>query len=131
MASAGHEDFAAVRIDELPQLWGGVAKLVRAGLGIRAFGVQIIDLPADYTTSSHDETDSGQEELYLALRGSGVILLDDVPGGRLPLDPDHVARVGPGVTRTLRSGPDGLRVLCVGGTAGRAYQAPGWTESAG
>ena len=100
-------DYAVSRVDDLPQLWGGVAKLVRAGLGIRAFGVQILDLPPDYTTRSHDESASGQEELYVALRGSGAVVLDDVPDGRLPLDPDHVARVGPGVPRSLRSGPDG------------------------
>ena len=122
------EDYAVSRIDELPQLWGGFAKLVRAGLGITAFGVQIMDLPPDYSTRSHDERESGQEELYLALAGSGDVVLDDVPGGSLPLDADHVARVGPGVARTLRSGPAGLRVLCVGGTPGAPYAVPPWTE---
>jgi uncharacterized cupin superfamily protein len=119
------------RIDELPQIWNGVGKLVRSGLGISAFGVQILDLPPNYTTGSHDESESGQEELYVALRGSGAIVLDDVPDGQLPLDSDHVARVGPGMARALRSGPDGLRVLCVGAAPGRAYQAPDWTETAG
>lgn len=121
-------DYAVSRIEELPQLWDGFAKLVRAGLGIRAFGVQIMDLPPDYTTRSHDESASGQEELYVALRGSGAVVLDEIPDGRLRLDPDHVARVGPGVGRALQSGPEGLRVLCVGGTPGQAYVVQAWTE---
>src|SRR6266498_1094785 len=95
MAGGTSDDYVVRRIDELPDLWDGFARLVRAGLGIEAFGVQIMDLPPDYTTRSHDERQTGQEELYLALRGSGAVVLDDEPDGRLTLDPDHVARVGP------------------------------------
>lgn len=47
----------------------------------------------------------------------------------LPLDGDHVVRCSPGANRTLRSGPDGLRVLCVGGVPGAPYEPPSWTES--
>ena len=43
-------------IDDMPQLWDGFAKLVRAGLGITAFGAQVMDLPPDYSTKSHDES---------------------------------------------------------------------------
>jgi hypothetical protein len=114
------------RIDDLPQLWDGFAKLVRQGLDISAFGCQIMDLPADYSTKSHDESDSGQEELYLGLRGSGAVVIDD-SGERLTLDPDHVVRVSPDTARTLTSGPEGLRVLCVGGVPGAPYEAPEWT----
>ena len=118
--------FTSVPIDELPTIWDGWAKLVRAGLGITAFGVQIMDFPPDHTTRSHDEGSTGQEELYLALRGSGAIVIgpDDE---RLPLDTEHVARIGPGVSRSLVAGPEGLRVLCVGGVPGAPYTPPEWT----
>jgi len=114
-------------IDELPQIWDGFAKLVRQGLDITAFGVQIMDLPPDYSTKAHDESETGQEEFYLGLRGSGAVLIDP-DGERLPLDLDHVARVSPGVSRTLTSGPEGLRVLCVGGCPGEAYKPQDWTQ---
>ena len=68
-------DYSTSRIDDLPQLWDGFGKLVRKGLGIEAFGANIMDLPADYTTRSHDESGSGQEELYIALRGAGWVLI--------------------------------------------------------
>jgi hypothetical protein len=103
--------------------------MVRAGLDITAFGAQIMDLPPDYATRFHDETATRQEELYVALRGSGAVVLHDADGERLALDPDHLVRVGPGVSRGLTSGPEGLRVLCVGGAPGEAYEAPEWTES--
>jgi mannose-6-phosphate isomerase-like protein (cupin superfamily) len=112
-------------IDELPTLWEGFAKLVRAGLDIAAFGANIMDLPPEYSTKAHDERESGQQELYVALRGSGSV---EVEGERLPLDADHLVRVDAGTSRVLSSGPDGLRVLCIGGVPGRAYEPPAWSS---
>ena len=114
-------------IDELPGLWDGFARLVRAGLGISGFGANIMNLPPDYSTRSHDETGTGQEELYVALDGSGALVIDDT-GEQLPVDAGHVAAVGPSVKRTLTSGANGLRVLIVGGTPGQAYEPPDWSS---
>jgi hypothetical protein len=100
---------------------------VREGLGISGFGVQIMDLPPDYRTKSHNETRSGQQELYVALRGSGGVLIHGEPEELVTLDTDHVVAVGPEVERTLTSGPEGVRVLCIGGTPGKAYSPPEWT----
>src|SRR5215217_257782 len=102
---------AGSAIDDLPQLWDGFAKLVRSGLGITAFGVEIMDLPPGHTTASHDESDTGQQELYVALGGAGAVMAS---GTRLPLDPEHLVRVDAGTDRVRTAGPEGLRVLCVG-----------------
>ena len=120
------DGYVAAAIDELPPKWDGFARLVREGTGITAFGVQIMNLPPDYATRSHDESDTGQEELYVALSGSGAVVIDaeDV---KLPLDADHLVKVDPGVARTLTSGPDGLRALIIGGTPGKAYEIQEWT----
>lgn len=117
--------YAATSIDDLPTLWDGFAKLVRAGLGITAFGANIMDLPPDYTTTTHDESESGQQELYVALRGAGTV---DIDGAELPLDSDHVVRVDAGTVRALSSGPGGLRVLCIGGVPGGVYEPPEWSS---
>jgi mannose-6-phosphate isomerase-like protein (cupin superfamily) len=119
-----HAPIAASAIDDLPQIWDGFAKLVRSGLDISAFGVQIMDMPPGHVTKSHDESDSGQQELYVALRGAGAVVAGDQ---RLPLDPEHLVRVDAGVDRVLEAGPEGLRALCVGGVPGGAYVAPEWT----
>ena len=124
MSTTDETTIAGRAIDELPTLWDGFAKLVRTGLGITAFGVQIMDLPPDYTTGAHDESDTGQQELYVALRGSGAVIAGDA---ELRLDPEHLVRVDAGVDRVLASRPDGLRVLCVGGVPGGPYVAPEWT----
>ncbi len=117
--------YAVRAVDDLPQLWDGAVKLVRAGLGISAFGANIMDLPPNYTTESHDETETGQQELYVALRGSGRVLIGD---HALTLDEHHVVRVDAGVDRVLSSDGDGLRVLCVGSTPGAPYKPPAWSS---
>jgi hypothetical protein len=87
-----------------------------------------MNLPPDYATKSHDESASGQEELYVCLAGSGAVVLDD-DGTELPLDAEQLAAVGPDVSRTLKSGPDGLRVLIIGGAPGKAYEPPDWSSA--
>ena len=115
-------------IDDMPDKWDGFARLVRPALGIRAFGANIMNLPPDYETVAHDESHSGQQELYVGLRGSGWIVTGD--GERLTLDPDHVVAVGPPTSRTLASGSEGLRVLIIGSKPG-GYEAPDWLEGDG
>jgi mannose-6-phosphate isomerase-like protein (cupin superfamily) len=60
----------------------------------------------------------GQEEVYIALRGSADV---DVDGHRYPLDAGHIIRVGPTARRKILPGPDGVRLLAIGGIPGRAY----------
>ena len=127
-AEATATSYAVRAVDELPKLWDGAVKLVRAGLGITAFGVNILDLPPNYTTESHDEAETGQQELYVALRGSGRVVIADQG---LTLDEEHLVRVDPGVSRILASGSDGLRVMCVGSTPDAPYTPPAWSSGDG
>lgn len=127
VADARKLPYVGLRYDEMPDLWDGFARLVRPALGISAFGVNVMNLPPNYETEAHDERESGQEELYVALAGSGAVVVDD-GRDRLKLDPERAVRVGPETPRTLVSGPNGMRVLIVGATPGRAYVAPDWSS---
>jgi hypothetical protein len=127
MSTINTETATSARIDELPDALEGQVHFVRAGLAITAFGVQAIDIPGNGRTPEHDETATGQEELYVALSGSGAVVVE---GTRLPLDPEHVTRVAPEARRFMEGGPDGVRALCVGGTPGHVYEPPDWSQPA-
>ena len=114
--------YAVKKIDEMEAVYGGGFKRARAELGVESFGMQIIDMPPSYDGyPEHDHAGDGQEEVYVTLRGGGEI---EIEGERRPLDPDHVARVGPGVTRKVWPGEGGIRLLVLGGRPGEAYEAP-------
>lgn len=115
-------DFAVKRIDEMEAIYLGSFKRARAELGVESFGMAIIDMPPDFEHYPvHDHGRDGQEEVYVTLRGGGEI---EIEGERFPLDSDHVARVSAGTMRKVWPGPDGIRVLVLGGIPGRPYEAP-------
>jgi mannose-6-phosphate isomerase-like protein (cupin superfamily) len=122
-------DYAVKRIDEMDAALYGSFKRVRAELGVQSFGMQVIDLPPEFGGyPNHDHTHDDQEEVYLALRGSGEL---EVDGERMPLDADHIARVGPQAKRKVWSGPDGIRLLVLGGIPGQVYAPPAPSEIGG
>lgn len=118
--------YAVKKIDEMEAVFGGGFKRARAELGVESFGMQIIDMPAGYDGyPEHDHAQDGQEEVYVTMRGGGEI---EIEGERFPLDADHVTRVGPGVTRKVWPGENGIRMLVLGGKAGEVYAAPDVTK---
>jgi mannose-6-phosphate isomerase-like protein (cupin superfamily) len=122
-------DYSVKRIDDMEAGYGGAFKKARAELGVTAFGMQVLDLPPNLAEGypEHDHAESGQEEVYLALRGSGAI---EVGGERVEISPDVILRVGPGEKRRITSGPEGLRLLALGGVPGAAYEINPTTELA-
>jgi hypothetical protein len=63
----------------------------------------------------------------VALRGSGAVVVHNEADHGLLLDPGRLIAIGPHVERTLASGPEGLRVLCIGSTPETGYTPPDWT----
>lgn len=121
--------FAVKRIDEMEAIYGGAFKRARAELGVSSFGMQVIDMPPHIDAyPEHSHEGDGQEEVYVALRGSGEI---EIEGERHPLDPEIMVRVGPGVTRKVWTGQDSLRLLIIGGVPGKAYEPPEISELGG
>ena len=134
-------DVTHLRIDELEAIEGFFEGIrfhkAAAGLGVSSFGISIIDLaPGADEYPEHDHSEEGiggqmfakrpqqlgQEEVYVALEGSGTVEAD---GEQYPLDQDHIVRLGPTVKRKVIPGPDGLRLLALGATPGEAYDAGG------
>jgi mannose-6-phosphate isomerase-like protein (cupin superfamily) len=97
---------------------------VREHLGIRSFGINAY-VPGEGGTliSEHDESGSGQEELYLVLDGNATFEIDgetvDAPAGTFVFVRPDARRKATG---------DGT-VLALGATPGEAYQALDWGDA--
>ena len=122
-------DYTAKRIKDMEAGFGGGFVKARAELRVSAFGMQVIQMPPDYGDyPEHDHADSGQEEVFLTLSGSGSM---DIEGERVDLDSETLVRVGAGAKRKIYAGPQGIRVLAIGGAPGEVYKAPEVTELTG
>jgi mannose-6-phosphate isomerase-like protein (cupin superfamily) len=122
-------DYTVKRIDEMEGAFGGGLKKARAELGVTSFGMQVVDMPPNYPDyPEHDHAEEAQEEVFAVLRGSGHM---DVEGERVELTPEVIVRVGANAKRKIHPGPEGIRLIALGGTPGAAYQPREFTELEG
>jgi mannose-6-phosphate isomerase-like protein (cupin superfamily) len=116
------EAYTLRQIDELAAIEHGAVKLAGDELGVRSFGLQVLDLPggfADYP--EHDHTEDGQEEVYVVLEGQARF---DVAGETLAAEAGTLLRVAPESRRKLVAGPHGVRVLAIGSATRGADERP-------
>jgi mannose-6-phosphate isomerase-like protein (cupin superfamily) len=97
---------------------------VREHLGIHAFGINAYT-PGENGTlvNEHDESDSGQEELYIVLDGKATF---EVDGEAVDAPPGTLVFVRPESRRKATG--DGT-VLAVGATPGEAYEGIDWGDA--
>jgi len=86
-------------------------KPIARQLGAKAIRMNEFDNEPDQAGKEHDERESGQEEIYVPLRGRGILRVD---GEEVPLAPGHYVLVSPDATRQVVAGPEGLGYLVVG-----------------
>jgi mannose-6-phosphate isomerase-like protein (cupin superfamily) len=109
-------------IEDMESHHHGAVRLAAAELGVESFGMQVLAFPAGFSDyPAHDHTEDGQEEVYVVLGGSGEFEID---GERVAIDAGRMLRVGAGSTRKLWPGPDGVRILAIGGVASGTYERP-------
>jgi mannose-6-phosphate isomerase-like protein (cupin superfamily) len=122
-------DVTVKRLEEFEAVFGGGMRRVRAGLGVTSFGMQVMELPPDFLIyPTHDHSHDEQEEVYLTLGGRAKLKVGEE---EFDLEPGVFARVGPGQQRKLLTGEEGARILVLGATPGKVYEAPEWTEEGG
>lgn len=104
----------------------------RAAVGASSFGMQILQMPAGSADlyPNHDHADTGMEEVYIVLSGEAEF---EIEGGseRVHVEPETAIRVGPATHRKIHPGPEGVRILALGGVPGAAYEPPPFTELGG
>jgi uncharacterized cupin superfamily protein len=90
---------------------------VRRELGVEAFGVNAIVIPAGYETRTHYHEE--QEELYFVHQGTVEIALGADGAEKFVLGPGGLARVDAATVRHLKNvGSDDAVYLAVGGKGG-------------
>jgi hypothetical protein len=118
----GKPNWHVARLDDIERRGRSIP--VREHLGIHGFGANAYTPTDDGTLiNEHDESGSGQEELYIVLDGNATFEVDgetiDAPAGTF-------VSVQPGSRRKATG--DGT-VLALGGTPGEAFQAIDWGEA--
>jgi uncharacterized cupin superfamily protein len=116
------EPFTIKHVDEFERS-GGWA-LARRSLGLRAFGMNVVDIEPGASIPEHDETSRDQEEVFIVLSGSPALVID---GEEHPAPPGTYARLTPEPSRTVRNhGDEPARVLIISAPRTSGYEPMGW-----
>jgi mannose-6-phosphate isomerase-like protein (cupin superfamily) len=116
-------DYTIKKLGDMEAIFFGSFKKAGSELAVGSFGMNIFDMPPNTGEQypEHNHEHDSQEEVYVVLKGSGRIVVD---GEEVPVDGETVIRCGPGVTRKIFAGDEGMRVLALGGVPGQAYKRP-------
>ena len=106
------DGYAVANIDALGDQYG--FRKIRRALGVTAFGVNAIEIPAGYETGRHSHEE--QEELYFVHRGNVEIAFGD--GSTHRLGPGGLARVDAATVRKIKNVGDAPAVYLVAGGKG-------------
>lgn len=115
-------DFTILHADELER--SGNWLLARRSLGLRAFGLNIVDIQPGERIPEHDETGRDQEEVFVVLRGDATIVVD---GEEHALPEGALARLDPHLTRTVvNTGSGAARLLICSAPRSSGYEPMDW-----
>ena len=98
--------------------------LVRRSLGLKSFGVNMVEIAPGDSIPEHDETGRDQEELFLAFEGDVVLVVD---GEDHALPEGSFARLDTQPRRTVRNDGDApARVLIASAPTTSGYEPMEW-----
>jgi mannose-6-phosphate isomerase-like protein (cupin superfamily) len=102
---------------------GGMVRKLRRAVGARAFGFNHFTIPPGMEGREHDHAESNMEEVYVVVRGSGLMRVD---GDEVELRPGRFLRVDPASTRVPVAGDEGLEFVTFGAPLDGGYEPPDW-----
>ena len=121
------EGYTLKRIDEFEEMegsGGATWRLARKTLGAETFGFNVVDLEPGGELPEHDESESGQEEIYIVLDGEATLVAD---GEELEAPAGTFCRYAPGVKRTIRNKSGSpIRALLIGVPGDSGYEPMSW-----
>lgn len=99
-------------------------KLARKALGTTAFGYNLVEIGPGGQIPEHDESQSGQVELYVVLEGEATMWLD---GEEHPAPAGTFASIEPPASRTILNRSDApVTALLIGVDASGGYEPMSW-----
>ena len=99
-------------------------QLVRRTLELRAFGINLVEIPPGEQIPDHDEADRDQEEVFYVLCGDPTLVID---GEDHPARAGTFARLDPVHSRTVRNDGDGpASVLIISAPRSSGYEPMDW-----
>ncbi len=127
MASAHGSGWQVEDIDQVPPVkpdWPATWKSIRHHFGITAFGINGVTKDAGKVLiPEHDESESGQQEIYFVHTGQVLATLD---GESVTVGAGGVIGVQPQVKRKIESTASPTTLLCIGATPGKPYEIGPW-----
>ena len=97
--------------------------LARRGLGLRSFGMNLVEIAPGERIPEHDETGRDQEEVFVFLGGEASMVID---GEAHPVGTGTFVRVNPSLRRTVRNdGSAPARVLIASAPTTSGYKPMG------
>lgn len=98
--------------------------LARKACGTTAFGYNLVEIGPGGQIPEHDESGSGQVELYVILEGEAVMRLD---GEEHPAPAGTFASIEPAATRTILNRSEGVVVaMLIGVEPDGGYEPMSW-----
>jgi quercetin dioxygenase-like cupin family protein len=96
----------------------GVFFKMRRALGTTAFGINEVRIPPGASGREHDEAETGHEEVYVVLEGSGTFSIE---GEDIAVAAGDYLLVEAPATRQVTAGSQGVRFIVVGAQPKPAY----------
>jgi quercetin dioxygenase-like cupin family protein len=99
-------------------------RLARKALGTQAFGFNLVEIGPGGQIPEHDESESGQVELYVILDGEATLRLD---GEDNPAPAGTFASIEPTASRTILNRSDGtVTAVLIGVDPAGSYEPMSW-----
>jgi len=98
--------------------------LARKSLGVRSFGLNVVEIPPGEDIPEHDEVRRDQEEVFIVIEGTPTMVID---GEEHATEPGTFIRLDVEPKRTIvNRGDTTARVLIVSAPRSSGYQPMSW-----
>ncbi|HEY1284548.1 MAG TPA: cupin domain-containing protein [Solirubrobacterales bacterium] len=99
-------------------------RLARKGLGTSSFGFNLVEIGPGGQIPEHDESESGQDEVYIVLEGEAVMRIE---GEDHPAPAGTFATFSPPASRTILNRSDApVTALLIGVQPQGGYEPMSW-----